>query len=238
MNSRFLVFTVLFFCFWGAGCSKGVELKEPALVAVNFNNSTVDPFTFEVSINGEAQTPFLSSGAGLTRNLFLSVDSQSAQITLSKLPQRETFADVKFMPSVGKKRLHYFTIYQAKTGDVPYILLPDTVRNVPVKKEGARLQFTYRTTALPDSIQLKFYKSTDTSPLDSCLVRRYEFSDWTSFILSLDYQLEYEMYDAKTHQKLLPKGSFPVRRSDMSLDYNIVLLNKDVYGNFIASRLY
>lgn len=236
MNYRLCIGAILIVL--AAGCSKnGVTINETSGAVINFYNCTVDPITFQVGINDELQLPFLTNGNSWAKFIVLSEDSLSVRLRAEALPQREVLSAVSYHPALGKKQQHYFTIYQSKTGEKPFLVLPDTSTDVS-KKEGARLQFTYRTDLLSDSLKVKFYYAKNTSPVDSCVVTKRTFSGWLALPLLSNDVFEYEISDAKTAKTLLEKSTFPVKRQDISLDYNVLFIDKDGFGNISASRLY
>lgn len=225
----------VFFCFVLSACSKGVQIADAPYATLYFNNKTLDPVNVQVSVGDEALMPYLTTGAYLQKAEPLSADSNTVQVKMVQLPGT-TLVNRSFALRVGDKKIHYFTVFQAKSGDVPVLVVPEDTATLP-PAGYAKVKFASSGSTMPDNIKLKFYQLNNTTPLDSCVAPKYGFSNWATVLIQ-DYNIQYEVYDATTNALLLSKRNFPTTRQDFSLDFNIYSITKNNSGDLSISRLY
>ncbi|MFT3823351.1 MAG: hypothetical protein QM731_05500 [Chitinophagaceae bacterium] len=219
------------------GCTKGVKEAIPYYVDMVFVDSTVSRVNSQVYINEEAVYPFLTDGSYLQKRVYYSsTDSATIHLRIEQLPDMNVLADLLYTPGVGNKSTHYLTLYQARMEDSVKLVLPG---NEPLPPAGyTKFQFTYRDTNLPDSVKLRFYKTTGITAIDSCIVKRFRFSGWTNIRAEDGSQTQYEALDAKTGSVIKTKGTFITNQFFSIDDYMIYSFQKDVSGTIALTRLY
>lgn len=222
LRSAFVLAFVLFFC---AGCSKGIEVEETARINFRVAAVTAEPMSFQFSLNGNIDrllTPSIS-------NLIVPVtvpyrDSITIPVKIEQLPLQRAVANINFKPEAGKKVTHLLTVFQAKAGDVPFLVLPDSV-SLP-GLGYTKLQFTYSDEAWPERIKVRLYASASSAVSDSCMIHRYQFSNWASVVYKRLVDVYYDVTDVSTDEILVSRRFAPLTFNSMSEDYNIYQLAK------------
>ncbi|BAV05659.1 hypothetical protein FLA_1670 [Filimonas lacunae] len=222
---------------WLHGCSKGVEMEGESLVFVSLKSKTIDPVNCQFLLNGEVQDPYVTNGSPIGKTLTLSADAKSIQVKIVDLPAKNVLADVNYSPRLGKNDSLYFSLFQLASGTTPYLVLPADTAALPEVGYG-KLQFIYGTASMPDSIHLKFYYSNNTSPVDSCIVRRNVYSNWVNISLITKGVLQYEVYNAVTNVLVASKRTYPIARVHTSMGLNIHTIEKDANNNYLFTQLY
>lgn len=221
-----------------AGCNKGVEVEDLNHPILRVSMVTAEPMSFEVFLGNDFSRLLLPASDVFIRQVEVSTaDSGALKIRIEQLPLKKEVANINYVPHLGSKQHHYLTIYQAKTGDMPFLVLPAGV-SLPVLG-SSRFQFVYNDASLPDSIHLRIYNgNATTAAADSCVMHKYQLSTWATLPVNSKSILQYDVRDAITGQVVVGRRNIPVGTSGISDDdFNIYQFGGENTG-YSFLRLY